>query len=101
VYSMRGRPSIRICPINGSAPRTSRPSAPEAWLAENSGREGLETVTRFPALHSPNGGYLDTPVAYRPKSRSRGTTSIWCQVESHIWIRASELIAFIVFSLVR
>ena len=36
-----------------------RPPAPEAWLSVNSGSGELETATRFPALHSPNGGYLD------------------------------------------
>ena len=40
-----------------------RPPAPEAWLSVNSGSGELETATRFPALHSPNGGYLDTPIA--------------------------------------
>ena len=39
-----------------------RPPAPEAWLAVNSGRGELETATRFPALHSPNGGYLNSEI---------------------------------------
>ena len=44
-----------------------RPRAPQAWLALNSGSAELETATRFPTLHSPNGGYLDTSIADRPR----------------------------------
>ena len=40
-----------------------RPPAPQAWLALNSESGEVETATRFPPLHSPNGGYLDTPIA--------------------------------------
>jgi putative transposase len=42
-----------------------RPRAPQAWLALNSGSAELETATRFPALHSPNG--LSWSLASCPK----------------------------------
>jgi len=40
-----------------------RPPAPAAWLtANNKGHGEVEIATRFPLLHTPDGGYLSTPV---------------------------------------
>src|ERR1700733_15435353 len=40
-----------------------RPPAPEAWLTStNEGRGAVETATRFPLLHTPNGGYLNSEI---------------------------------------
>jgi putative transposase len=35
-----------------------RPPAPEAWLENNMGHGEVETATRFPLLHTPDGGSL-------------------------------------------
>ncbi len=40
-----------------------RPPAPEAWLTNNVGRGEVETATRFPLLHTPDGGYLNSEIA--------------------------------------
>ena len=38
-----------------------RPPAPEAWMTEASqGCGEVETATRFPLLHTPDGGYLNS-----------------------------------------
>ncbi len=34
-----------------------RPPAPEAWLANSLGHGEVETATRFPLLHTPDGDY--------------------------------------------
>ena len=45
-----------------------RPPAPEAWLTSRTGHGEAETATRFPLLHSPDGGYLNLicPGNFRP-----------------------------------
>jgi len=41
-----------------------RPPAPQAWQVErNTGRGEVETATRFPLLHAPDGGYLNSAEA--------------------------------------
>ena len=40
-----------------------RPPAPEAWLTNNMGHGEVETATRFPLLHTPHGGYLNSEIA--------------------------------------
>lgn len=40
-----------------------RPPAPEAWLTNNMGCGEVETATRFPLLHTPDGGYLNSEIA--------------------------------------
>ncbi|HEY5212638.1 MAG TPA: IS3 family transposase [Acidobacteriaceae bacterium] len=40
-----------------------RPPAPEAWLTNNIGHGEVETATRFPLLHTPDGGYLNSEEA--------------------------------------
>jgi transposase InsO family protein len=40
-----------------------RPPAPEAWLTNNTGHGEVETATRFPLLHTPDGGYLNSEIA--------------------------------------
>ena len=35
-----------------------RPPAPKAWLINIMGHREVETATRFPLLHTPDGGYL-------------------------------------------
>ncbi len=40
-----------------------RPPAPEAWLTNNMGHREVETATRFPLLHTPDGGYLNSEIA--------------------------------------
>ena len=40
-----------------------RPPAPEAWMANNTGHGEVETATRFPLLHTPDGGYLNSKEA--------------------------------------
>jgi putative transposase len=40
-----------------------RPPAPETWLAKNPGHGEVETATRFPLLHTPDGGYLNSEKA--------------------------------------
>ena len=37
-----------------------RPPAPEAWLTDNMGHGEVETATRFPLPHTPDGGYLNS-----------------------------------------
>ena len=37
--------------------------APEAWLTSNMGRGEVETATRFPLPHAPDGGYLNSEIA--------------------------------------
>ena len=37
-----------------------RPPAPEAWLANNTGHGEVETATRFPLLHTPDGDGITT-----------------------------------------
>jgi putative transposase len=39
-----------------------RPPAPEAWMINNTGHGEVETATRFPLLHTPDGGYLNSEV---------------------------------------
>ena len=40
-----------------------KPPAPEAWLTStNKGHGEVETATRFPLLHTPDGGYLNSEV---------------------------------------
>jgi len=39
-----------------------RPPAPEAWLAKSLGHGEVETATRFPLLHTPDGGYRSTKI---------------------------------------
>jgi hypothetical protein len=39
-----------------------RPPAPEAWLTNNKGHGEVETATRLPLLHTPDGGYLNSEV---------------------------------------
>ena len=39
-----------------------RPPAPEAWMINNTGHGEVETATRFPLLHTPDGGYLNSDV---------------------------------------
>jgi len=40
-----------------------RPPAPEAWMTSTSQGHGeVETATRFPLLHTPDGGYLNSEV---------------------------------------
>ena len=40
-----------------------RPPAPEAWLAKSLGCGEVETATRFPLLHTPDGGYRSTKIS--------------------------------------
>ncbi len=40
-----------------------RPPAPEAWLTSKTGHGEVETATRFPLLHTPDGGYLNSEIA--------------------------------------
>jgi hypothetical protein len=40
-----------------------RPPAPQAWLTSNMGHGEVETATRFPLLHTPDGGYLNSKIA--------------------------------------
>lgn len=40
-----------------------RPPAPEAWLTSTTGHGEGETATRFPLLHTPDGGYLNSEIA--------------------------------------
>jgi putative transposase len=40
-----------------------RSPAPEAWLTNNMGYGEVETATRFPLLHTPDGGYLNSKEA--------------------------------------
>jgi putative transposase len=40
-----------------------RSPAPEAWLTNNMGHGEVETATRFPLLHTPDGGYLNSEIA--------------------------------------
>ena len=40
-----------------------RPPAPEAWMAKSLGHREVETATRFPLLHTPDGDYLNTEIA--------------------------------------
>jgi putative transposase len=37
-----------------------RSPAPEAWLTNSTGHGEVETATRFPLLHTPDGGYLNS-----------------------------------------
>jgi putative transposase len=39
-----------------------RPPAPEAWLTNDKGHGEVETATRFPLLHTPDGGYLNSEI---------------------------------------
>ena len=39
-----------------------RPPAPEAWPTNNKGHGEVETATRFPLPHTPDGGYLNSEV---------------------------------------
>src|ERR1700751_5007658 len=38
-------------------------TAPEAWMINNTGHGEVETATRFPLLHTPDGRYLNSEVA--------------------------------------
>jgi putative transposase len=40
-----------------------KPPAPEASLTKGTGHGGVETATRFPLLHTPDGGYLNSEIA--------------------------------------
>jgi len=40
-----------------------RPPAPEVWVVKNLGNGEVETATRFPLLHTPDGGYLKSEIA--------------------------------------
>lgn len=40
-----------------------RSPAPEAWLTNSMGHGEVETATRFPLLHTPDGGYLNLKIA--------------------------------------
>jgi putative transposase len=40
-----------------------RPPAPEAWVAKSLGCGEVETATRFPLLHTPDGDYLNSEIA--------------------------------------
>ena len=40
-----------------------RPPAPQAWLTTSMGHGEVETATRFPLLHAPDGGYLNSEIA--------------------------------------
>ncbi|SEF77584.1 HTH-like domain-containing protein [Bryocella elongata] len=40
-----------------------RSPAPEAWLTKNMGHGEVETAMRFPCLHTPDGGYLNSEIA--------------------------------------
>src|ERR1700750_2354720 len=39
-----------------------KPPAPEAWLTNSRGHGEVETATRFPLLHTPDGDYLNSEV---------------------------------------
>jgi putative transposase len=39
-----------------------RSPAPEVWLTNNMGHGEVETATRFPLLHTPDGGYLNSEI---------------------------------------
>jgi transposase InsO family protein len=39
-----------------------RPPAPEAWVAKSLGHGEVETATRFPLLHTPDCGYLNSEI---------------------------------------
>ena len=52
--------------FNTERPHSSlgyRPPAPEARLTNNMGHGEVETATRFPLLHTPDGGYLKSKIA--------------------------------------
>jgi putative transposase len=40
-----------------------KPPAPEAWLTDNKGHGEVGTATRFPLLHTPHGGYLNSEIS--------------------------------------
>jgi hypothetical protein len=40
-----------------------KPPAPEAWWPNSMGHGEVETATRFPLLHTPDGGYLNLEAA--------------------------------------
>ena len=40
-----------------------RSPAPEAWLTNNTGHGEVETAKRFPLLHTPDSGYLNSEIA--------------------------------------
>jgi len=40
-----------------------KPPAPEAWMTTNhKGHGEVETASRFPLLHTPDGGYLNSKI---------------------------------------
>lgn len=43
-----------------------RSPAPKAWLTSDTGHGEVESATRFPLLHTPDGGYLNSEIADRP-----------------------------------
>jgi hypothetical protein len=45
--------------VFGNSSLGYRPPAPEAWLKNDRGHGEVETATRFPLLHTPDGGYLN------------------------------------------
>jgi hypothetical protein len=59
-----------------------RPPAPAAWMAKSLGHGEVATAKRFPLLHTPDGGYLNSEVAalhqqsrwYKRSGRAAGTT---------------------------
>ena len=40
-----------------------KPPAPETWLTNSKGHGEVETASRFPLLHAPDGGYLNSEIA--------------------------------------
>lgn len=68
-YSMKELRVIAGCwrvHYNTIRPHSSldyRPPATEAWLTNNMGQGTVETVMRFPLLHTPDGGYLKPEIA--------------------------------------
>jgi len=50
-------------PIRPHSSLGYRSPAPEAWLTNNTGHGEVETATRFPLLHTPDDGYLNSEIA--------------------------------------
>jgi hypothetical protein len=64
-YSMKELRVLAECwrvhynPVRPHSSLGYKPPAPEAWLTStNKGCGAVETATRFPLLHTPDGGYL-------------------------------------------
>jgi putative transposase len=43
-----------------------KPPAPEAWLTNSKGHGEVETASRFPLPHTPDGGYLNSEIMIGP-----------------------------------